>query len=128
MNPEKPTDQSDFRKSLIEERDAIIGMEMPKFGMGVAEESVSRYNEFLGEILPIFSKYRCLPSIKVRLDSTSQQREDGSIVPVLVCGGVVCDLSFRIMPVDSEGKDGHFSDIQRDRLMEIESLLKENEE
>ena len=116
MNIEKEVNVEKLREHEKE----LVTEYMPKFGRGIAEAAIERESVLWKDLEKVFLAHGIAPEIDVKLDSDAQHGADASH-PVVVCGGVIVRLSYRVFPEDGLGRDGS---LPADVLEQIGSVRK----
>lgn len=91
-------------EALREQEQKLVSDHIPKFERGIAEAAIEREWGIWKDLEPVFLKHKISPEVGVRLDSDTQPGPSSH--PVVVCGGVVVTLTYRVFPVDACGLDG----------------------
>ena len=111
-------------KELMKRKTDLLVKNQPKFERGIAEASLERESEVWQDLREVFIKHKIMPSVGIALSSDKVDSPDPTR-PAVACGGIKVNVTYRIMPMDKEGKDGSFSEEVSNELIEIEKELKE---
>lgn len=111
-------------EDLQSREEEILVKNMPKFERGVAEASLEREGKIWNDLREVFIKHEIVPQVNLRLASDIQDSGDPTR-PGLVCGGVIATLTYRVMPVDEEGRTGSISQEEQEEVGEIRKRKQE---